>query len=101
MQREITTINTTAFDQYESNVRSYCRSFPTVFRQAQGSLLYNEQQRAYIDFFAGAGALNYGHNNPQINKPCSTTSNPTKLSMAWICILVPNAAFWSGLIRLF
>ncbi|GAA5531268.1 diaminobutyrate--2-oxoglutarate transaminase [Herpetosiphon gulosus] len=68
MQREITTINTTAFDQYESNVRSYCRSFPTVFRQAQGALLYNEQQRAYIDFFAGAGALNYGHNNPQIKQ---------------------------------
>ena len=29
-----------------------------------GSWLYDEQGRGYLDFFAGAGALNYGHNNP-------------------------------------
>lgn len=51
------------FEQMESNVRSYCRSFPDVFGKAKGSLLFAESGKSYIDFFAGAGALNYGHNN--------------------------------------
>jgi diaminobutyrate-2-oxoglutarate transaminase len=54
--------NTQAFESYESQVRSYCRSFPTVFTTAKGPFLYDEQGREYIDFFCGAGALNYGHN---------------------------------------
>jgi diaminobutyrate-2-oxoglutarate transaminase len=48
----------------ESAVRSYCRAWPTVFDRAAGSWLYDTDGRAYLDFFAGAGALNYGHNNP-------------------------------------
>lgn len=52
------------FDRLESNVRGYCRSFPTVFRQANDAILVNEEGREFIDFFAGAGALNYGHNQP-------------------------------------
>lgn len=51
------------FERTESNVRSYCRSFPDVFCKAKGSILYSESGNEYIDFFAGAGALNYGHNN--------------------------------------
>jgi len=51
-------------DKYESRVRAYCRSFPTVFTKARGSLMWDEHGRRYIDFFAGAGALNYGHNPP-------------------------------------
>lgn len=51
------------FDSLESEVRSYCRSFPTVFTRAQGYKLWDDDNREYIDFFAGAGALNYGHNN--------------------------------------
>ncbi|MCA9148711.1 MAG: diaminobutyrate--2-oxoglutarate transaminase [Planctomycetales bacterium] len=50
------------FERLESNVRGYCRSFPTVFKQAKGAVLVNEQGDEFIDFFAGAGALNYGHN---------------------------------------
>ena len=50
------------FEEHESNVRSYCRSFPVVFAHAKGALVTDEQGREYIDFFAGAGALNYGHN---------------------------------------
>ncbi len=50
------------FNSLESNVRTYCRSFPTVFSRAKGALLYDQQGRSYIDFLAGAGALNYGHN---------------------------------------
>lgn len=51
------------FEQHESNVRCYCRSFPKIFTHAKGALLYSASGRRYIDFFAGAGALNYGHNN--------------------------------------
>ena len=29
-------------------------------------MMYDEDGNAYIDFFCGAGALNYGHNNPYI-----------------------------------
>ncbi len=52
------------FDRLESEVRGYIRSFPVVFKQARGSTLVDETGREYIDFFAGAGTLNYGHNNP-------------------------------------
>jgi diaminobutyrate-2-oxoglutarate transaminase len=52
------------FNEWESEVRSYIRSFPTVFDRALGSRLIGEDGTEYIDFFAGAGTLNYGHNNP-------------------------------------
>ncbi|MBC7174533.1 MAG: diaminobutyrate--2-oxoglutarate transaminase, partial [Polyangiaceae bacterium] len=55
-------ISTTTFTRLESSVRSYCRSFPTVFTSARGSVLYDRGGRSYIDFLAGAGTLNYGHN---------------------------------------
>lgn len=46
----------------ESRVRSYCRSFPTTFVRAEGSTMIDVEGQRYLDFFAGAGALNYGHN---------------------------------------
>lgn len=58
--------NQQVFEQIESEVRSYCRSFDTVFTKAKGATLWDKQGREYIDFFAGAGALNYGHNNERI-----------------------------------
>ena len=54
------------FETYESEVRSYCRKFPTVFKTAKGSILTNEEGKDYIDFFCGAGGCNYGHNNDYI-----------------------------------
>ena len=57
---------TKTIDRLESEVRSYVRSFPTVFTKAEGSILTDEKGREYIDFFAGAGALNYGHNEPHL-----------------------------------
>lgn len=54
------------FEQLESEVRSYCRNFRTVFHKAQNAKLWDTKEREYIDFFAGAGALNYGHNNRKI-----------------------------------
>lgn len=55
-------------EAYESNVRSYCRAFPKTFVKATGSILTAEGGARYIDFFAGAGALNYGHNNPVLKE---------------------------------
>ena len=54
------------FERLESNVRGYCRSFPTIFETARGATLVNEDGEEFIDFFAGAGALSYGHNNPTL-----------------------------------
>jgi len=56
------------FEQIESQVRSYVRHFPAIFTRAKGSYLYDEQEKEYIDFFAGAGTLNYGHNNPIVSE---------------------------------
>ena len=53
---------TAVFERLESNVRTYCRSFPAVFTKAKGSQVFDESGKSYIDFLAGAGALNYGHN---------------------------------------
>ena len=52
------------FKHLESNVQSYARSFPTVFDRARGASVWDDKGRRYIDFLAGAGSLNYGHNNP-------------------------------------
>jgi len=56
------------FEQIESQVRSYVRHFPTVFTSAKWSTLRDEQGREFIDFFAGAGTINYGHNNPMVSE---------------------------------
>lgn len=52
----------------ESEVRSYCRMWPTVFARAKGSRIEDENGRSHLDFFAGAGALNYGHNHPALKE---------------------------------
>ncbi|MBD2345773.1 diaminobutyrate--2-oxoglutarate transaminase [Anabaena subtropica] len=56
------------FEKCESNVRSYCRNFPAIFHRAKDSIIYAESGEEYIDFFAGAGALNYGHNHDYIKQ---------------------------------
>lgn len=50
------------FERLEFNVRLYCRKFPAVFASAKGAELFTEDGQRYLDFFCGAGALNYGHN---------------------------------------
>ncbi|MTE18480.1 diaminobutyrate--2-oxoglutarate transaminase [Streptomyces sp. TRM43335] len=64
----ITQPDLSIFQSLESEVRSYCRGWPTVFDRAQGSHMYDEDGHAYLDFFAGAGSLNYGHNNPVLKR---------------------------------
>ena len=62
------TLNTDIFSQLESGVRSYSRSWPVVFDRAVGCTLWDEQGNEYLDFFAGAGSLNYGHSNPMLTQ---------------------------------
>lgn len=56
--------STDIFEELESQVRSYSRNWPATFTTAAGSTLQAQDGRSYLDFFAGAGALNYGHNHP-------------------------------------
>lgn len=51
------------FDQHESAVQSYARSFPVVFTSAKDEFVQDSDGNQYIDFLAGAGSLSYGHNN--------------------------------------
>ncbi|MFC6016333.1 diaminobutyrate--2-oxoglutarate transaminase [Plantactinospora solaniradicis] len=54
------------FERRESGVRSYCRRFDCVLDTAEGSVVRDVSGREYLDFVAGAGSLNYGHNDPDM-----------------------------------
>ncbi|MCP8898592.1 diaminobutyrate--2-oxoglutarate transaminase [Gilvimarinus xylanilyticus] len=56
------------FNEMESEVQSYARSFPVVFNKAKDCYLYGEDGKQYIDFLSGAGSLNYGHNNDHLKQ---------------------------------
>lgn len=60
----LTPIMLNTIERMESNVRGYVRSYPTVFVTSQNATMIDQDGREFIDFFAGAGTLNYGHNNP-------------------------------------
>ena len=75
----------TIFDQLESEVQCYARSFPVTFDKAQGEYLYDTEGNKYLDFLAGAGTLNYGHNHPALKKRWWITSAVTASRMVWIC----------------
>mgnify|MGYP004602525653 CR=1 FL=1 len=60
--------NTEVFEKYESEVRSYCRIFDEELDTAKGAIIKDVNGKEYIDFFCGAGALNYGHNNDYIKE---------------------------------
>jgi diaminobutyrate-2-oxoglutarate transaminase len=54
------------FKEIESEVQSYARSFPCVFNRAKDEFMWDEEGNRYLDFLAGAGTLNYGHNNDHL-----------------------------------
>ncbi|MEJ2095466.1 MAG: aminotransferase class III-fold pyridoxal phosphate-dependent enzyme, partial [Gammaproteobacteria bacterium] len=56
------------FERLESNVRAYSRAFPVIFDKAKNAHQFDEAGNRYIDFFAGAGVLNFGHNNEQMKR---------------------------------
>ena len=51
------------FSELESSAQCYANSFPVVFTRGQGCRLHDDQGHTYLDFLAGAGSLNYGHNH--------------------------------------
>ena len=55
-------MNKEVYEKYESEVRSYCRKWPVEFTSAKGSIVKDVNGEEYLDFFDGAGALDYGHN---------------------------------------
>lgn len=55
-------------EQLESSVRSYCRTITGIFSKGEGSLLYTRDGQRYIDLLCSCGSMNYGHNEPKINK---------------------------------
>lgn len=57
---------TSVFARRESEVRSYCRSFPAVFKRAKGVRLFDDTGRSYLDLLGGAGTMNYGHNHDRL-----------------------------------
>lgn len=79
----------------ESIVRSYCRKYPVVFDKAKGSYIYDEDGNAYLDFLAGCGALNYGHNNDKIKKSVVDYLMEDKISHAMDMYTVAKADFLS------
>lgn len=54
------------FEEHESEIRAYCRAVPTVFTSSSNAVMKDEEGKEYVDFFAGAGVLNFGHNNQQM-----------------------------------
>lgn len=66
---DTTTTKPSVFDRLESNVRGYCRSFPTTFATSNNATLIDADGNEFIDFLAGAGTLNYGHNNEHLKQP--------------------------------
>ena len=60
--------NRNIFQHLESNVQSYARAFPSIFKTAHGAQLQDVHGHRYLDFLAGAGSLNYGHNNPVLKR---------------------------------
>ncbi|WP_020209902.1 aspartate aminotransferase family protein [Gilvimarinus chinensis] len=56
------------FEQRESEIRGYCRVYPVIFDTASNARQTDSDGKEYIDFFAGAGVLNFGHNNERMKK---------------------------------
>ena len=85
--------NKELFSEYEANVRSYSRSFPEIFTKAKGAKMYDENGKEYIDFFAGAGALNYGHNNDYIKAKVLEYIESDGIMHSLDMMTVPKAEF--------
>jgi diaminobutyrate-2-oxoglutarate transaminase len=52
--------------ELEGNNRSYPQSIPIAFDRAKGTIIEDVDGNRYIDFFAGCGVLNVGHNNEDV-----------------------------------
>ncbi|MFV8833445.1 diaminobutyrate--2-oxoglutarate transaminase [Aquisalimonas sp.] len=87
-------------NQHESEVRSYVRGFPTTFAKASGSYMYNTGGDAYLDFFAGASVMNYGHNHPELKKALVEYLSDDNITHSLDMASVARAEFLETLERL-
>ncbi len=55
----------------ESRARSYPRSVPIALREGRGATVRDVDGNTYVDFLAGAGALNLGHGHPAVLRAAS------------------------------
>ena len=53
-------------ESIESEVRSYSRAYPAIFGKSKNAIMFDIDGKEYIDFLAGCGSLNYGHNNEEM-----------------------------------
>jgi len=79
--------------EMESEVRSYCRRIPVVFSKARNALLWDEEGHVHIDLLSGCGALNYGHNNPVIQKAIIEYLESDGIILAMDLHTTPKRAF--------
>ena len=86
-------MNTKVFEEYESEVRSYCRHFPTVFTKAKGAYFYDEDvhaldmytvpKREFIETFEEKVLKPRGLNYKiQFPGPTGTNANEAALKLA-------------------
>ena len=83
----------------ESNVRSYSRSFPISFRSASGSWITDEGGDSYLDFLAGCGSLNYGHNHPVLRDKLLSYIGNDGIAMSLDMCTEPKTAFMDAFSR--
>ncbi len=95
-----TTTEKSIFERRESQVRSYCRSFDTVFTRASGSTLLDEAGNEFTDFLAGCSSLNYGHNDPDMKAALTEYVAQDGITHALDMYTGPKAAFLETLERL-
>lgn len=64
-----------AQDKLESSSVKYAKEMPIAFDKGKGATLKDTNGNIYIDFFAGIGALNVGHSNPEVIKAAKEQMN--------------------------
>ena len=85
------------FAEMESAVQSYARSFPSVFVRASGAEVWDDSGTRYLDFLSGAGALNYGHNNPVLKRELLAYIESDSITMSLDLHTVAKAEFLAAL----
>ena len=90
----------TIFEQRESQVRSYCRSFDAIFHRATGSTLFDSEGNSYTDFLSGCSSLNYGHNDPDMKAALMAHIAEDGLAHALDMYTNPKAEFLETFTRL-
>ncbi len=93
-------IDSSIFKKYESEARGYCRRFNPIFSSASGSIMNGNDGRKYIDFLAACGALNYGHNDPDMSSALLKHISNNGISAGLDLFSVPKADFLNSFHRL-